>query len=340
MPGIRRGRDHDLLDVNPIARRVSDLPLVAAGSAPGYGPIFNAGLLHHDGRYHLFARGVRDGYRRNPVPGGPRFVDYISDVLVFVSAEGLSFDFQRVLAEASPRGVWSFEDPRVQWIRSAGSAELLMTYTDLPHPATKQPCRIGMHRLVYDGEGFCLNEDSGCVIGPPGVPDKDGVLFNLTDGRVGLIHRVHPDMQLAVFDSLRALIEVDDAYWDVHLEDLNEHVILRPSRGALGVGAGAPPIETEAGLVLFYHEQTGDGTYTANAALLDPGTGQVWSTLPDPLLVPTLDWERIGDVDSVVFVQGAHRRSDGTILLTYGATDRVVGGAVVDEAGLLEALGA
>ena len=110
MPGIRRRRDHDLPYMNPIARRVSDLPLIEASSTPGYGPIFNAGLLHHDGRYHLFARGVRDGYRRNPVPGGPRFVDYISDVLAFVSADGLSFDFQRVLAEASRRGVMSGRD--------------------------------------------------------------------------------------------------------------------------------------------------------------------------------------------------------------------------------------
>jgi hypothetical protein len=36
---------------------------------PGYGPIFNAGLIHHDGFLHLLARGVRDSYRRNDGPG-------------------------------------------------------------------------------------------------------------------------------------------------------------------------------------------------------------------------------------------------------------------------------
>ncbi len=80
--------------------RVSDQPVVEFGSVEGYGPIFNAGAVFHDGRFHLFARGVRDCYRRNEGPG-PRFVDYVSDVLVFVSDDGRSYEFQQVLAEAS-----------------------------------------------------------------------------------------------------------------------------------------------------------------------------------------------------------------------------------------------
>ena len=42
---------------------------------------------------------------------------------------------------------------------------------------------------------------------------------------------------------------------------------------------------------------------------------------------PELAWERNGDVDNVVFVQGAVPRPDGTIYLTYGAADRCVGAA-------------
>ena len=54
------------------------------GAVPGYGPIFNAGAVFHDGRFHLFARGVRDRYRRNS-GSGARFLDYVSDMLVFTS---------------------------------------------------------------------------------------------------------------------------------------------------------------------------------------------------------------------------------------------------------------
>ncbi|MEX0796390.1 MAG: hypothetical protein WD274_06825 [Acidimicrobiia bacterium] len=71
------------------AVRIRPEPLVSPHSVPGYGPIFNAGLIHHEGRFYLFARGVRDGYRRS-IEAGPRFVDYRSDVLLFSSEDGRS----------------------------------------------------------------------------------------------------------------------------------------------------------------------------------------------------------------------------------------------------------
>jgi predicted GH43/DUF377 family glycosyl hydrolase len=106
------------------------------------------------------------------------------------------------------------------------------------------------------------------------------------------------------------------------------------------VGAGAPPLSTDAGLLLFFHERRADGAYTARVALLDQHSGAVVQMLDHELLEPELAWERQGDVDDVVFVQGAHRRDDGTIYLIYGAADRHVGAAVVDEATLLSSLAA
>ena len=55
---------------------------------------------------------------------------------------------------------------------------------------------------------------------------------------------------------------------------------------------------------------------------------------------PELEWERVGDVDNVVFVQGAIAQPDGTIYLTYGAADRCVGAATVGGADLVAALDA
>jgi predicted GH43/DUF377 family glycosyl hydrolase len=97
-------------------------------------------------------------------------------------------------------------------------------------------------------------------------------------------------------------------------------------------------VATADGLLLFFHERTGAGVYTMNVALLDPTTGRVIAVLPDAVMIPELEWELFGDVDNVVFVQGAHRRDDGTIYLTYGAADRCVGAAVVDERALLDLL--
>jgi predicted GH43/DUF377 family glycosyl hydrolase len=72
--------------------------------------------------------------------------------------------------------------------------------------------------------------------------------------------------------------------------------------------------------------------------LLDVETGCVRALLDEPIMRPELAWERNGDVDDVIFVQGAVPRPDGTIYLTYGAADRCVGAALVDTAALVEAL--
>jgi predicted GH43/DUF377 family glycosyl hydrolase len=312
-----------------------DRPIVEAGTAPGYGPLFNAGVLHHAGLYHLFVRAVRDGYRRGEGTG-PRFVDYVSDIVVFTSADGHRYEYGYVLASAGIGAALSFEDPRVQWVEDRGSRRLVMTYTQVP-PAGDGPWRIGAHFLHWDGKRFELEEATGQLLGPTDVANKDAVVFNLTDGRVALIHRVHPDMQLAVFDDLEHLCHPPGDYWDAHMANLASHTLLLPSPGALGIGAGAPPVRSEARLLLFFHERRADGSYTMNLALLDERTGRALSRLPEQVFEPELDWERTGDVDEVVFVQGAHLDGDD-IYLTYGAADRCVGAAVASVAHLLDAL--
>ena len=317
-------------------RRLDDQPIVKAGSVPGYGAVFNAGLLYHGERYHLFARGVRDGYRLNDGPGA-RFLDYVSDVLVFTSGDGRSYEFGYVLAEAGHPDVHCFEDPRVQRVSDVNGEHIVMTYTNLPAPESGLPWRIGAHHLAWDGERFHLDTASGRLLGPSGIENKDAIVFSLADGRIAMIHRIHPDMQLAIFDDLEHLWAADASYWDAYMEDLETHTILRPTPGALGIGAGAPPVVTEAGLLLFFHERRADGVYTMNLALLDADTGHLKSRLEHPVLEPELDWERSGDVDNVVFVQGAHCDGD-QVYLTYGAADRVVGAAIARLDHLLDAL--
>jgi len=322
--------------LTPPVRRLRDRPIVEAGAISGYGPLFNAGLLRHAGVYHLFVRAVREGYRLGDGTG-PRFVDYVSDIVVFTSADGHRYEYGYVLARAGIGGALCFEDPRVQWVEHRGSQRLVMTYTHLP--AHGGLWRIGAHQLRWDRERFELDESTGRLLGPSGVENKDAVVFTLADGRVALIHRIHPDMQLAVFDDLDHLWHAGDDYWDAHLADLARHTLLTRSSGALGIGAGAPPVRTEAGFLLFFHERRADGSYTMNVALLDEMTGHVLSRLPEPVLEPELDWERAGDVDKVVFVQGAQLDGDD-VYLTYGAADRCVGAAVASVPHLLRALAA
>src|SRR5258706_3465393 len=162
-------------------RRLKSAPVVEAGSVSGYGPIFNAGAIHYDGAFHLFARGVRDGYSVN-TGSGPRFVNYVSDVLVFTSEDGIDYAFQQVLARGSATGVNCYEDPRVQTIRSGGADHVMMTYTNLPDPESGQPWQIGIHRLEYADGRVALNPTSGRLIGPSRRPGKDTGVFKLRAG--------------------------------------------------------------------------------------------------------------------------------------------------------------
>jgi predicted GH43/DUF377 family glycosyl hydrolase len=317
--------------------RIDDQPIVPFGAVPGYGPIFNAGAVLHDGWFHLFARGVRDGYRRNG-SSGTRFLDYVSDILVFTSPDGRYYEFQQVLAEGAADGIYSWEDPRVQRVSSGGREHFVMSCANTAPPETNGFWQIGLHRLSYADGRFSLEDGSSAVIGPAGEPDKDGIVFNLRDGRVALIHRIYPNMQLAVFDSLEQLCDPPAGYWDAHMAGLERNTIIRPAETSLGVSAGAPPVLTGDGLLLLFHERDGRERCSTKAALLDHGTGEVLSVLPEPVLFPELDWERRGDSNDVVLVHGAIPRPDGTIYVTYGAADRNVGAASLPLDDLLRAL--
>jgi predicted GH43/DUF377 family glycosyl hydrolase len=325
---------HNVLAGRRLVHRLSDRPIAGPGHVPGHSAVFNAGLLRHQGQFHLFARAVRSGYRRGT--GVERFVDYVSDVVVLTSDDGLSYRFAYVLAPAGTDGAVCFEDPRVQRVANKDGSTVVMTYTYLPPRG--EPWRIGAHELDWHDGRFWLR--GRChVLGPDGVADKDGVVMSLAHGETALLHRVHPNIQLAVFEDLDHLWRANEDYWAGHMSNLGSHTLLSPSPGALGIGAGAPPIRTARGFLLFFHERDADGTYTMNLALLDRCSGEVLSALPYPILVPELDWELHGDVDNVVFVQGAHRSGD-EIYLVYGAADRYVGAASASVDALLGALAA
>jgi len=321
---------HDVLAGRRLVHRLSDRPIAGPGYVPGHSAVFNAGLLRHQGQFHLFARAARSGYRRGT--GAERFVDYVSDIVVLTSDDGLSYRFAYVLVPAGTDGAVCFEDPRVQLVAD----KAVMTYTYFR--GAGEPWRIGAHELTWHDGRFWLKGHSR-VLGPDGVADKDGVIVSLGHGETALLHRVYPNIQLAVFEDFDHLWQADEDYWAGYMGNLGSHTLLSPSPGALGIGAGAPPVRTGRGFLLFFHERDADGVYTMNLALLDEHSGAVLSVLPYPLLVPELDWELHGDVDNVVFVQGAYRSGD-EIYLVYGAADRYVGAATASVDELLGALGA
>ena len=257
----------------------------------------------------------------------------MSDIVVFESLDGHTYDFAYVLARAGDHGVDCFEDPRVQLVCDRAGEHLVMTYTNLPC-SPDEPWRVGAHLLDDDGERFHLDARSGSLLGPDGVT-RTRWCSRLADGRIALVHRIHPDMQIAVFDDLHHLWNVERVLGRAP-RDPGDHTIC-DRRPVLGIGAGAPPMASSDGLLLFFHERRADGVYTMNVALLDTHTGR-----RSPFSIRRCSSRNsngnVGDVDDVVFVQGAHVQGDGDTKSEYGAANRHVGAAIASMRHLLELL--
>ena len=91
----------------------------------------------------------------------------------------------------------------------------------------------------------------------------------------------------------------------------------------LKIGSGPPPIKTEHGWLLIYHGVNKDLVYSAGAVILDlKNPFKVISRTKEPILQPEEPYERIGDVNNVVFPTGACIM-DGKLFVYYGAADKV-----------------
>jgi predicted GH43/DUF377 family glycosyl hydrolase len=110
------------------------------------------------------------------------------------------------------------------------------------------------------------------------------------------------------------------------------------------VGGGAPPLRVPGGWLAIYHgnqqpSRAGDvGAYFGGAMLLDEhDPTRIIARMPDPFLIPELDFEIDGFVPNVVFPTGIVRDGDA-LLVYYGAADTSTAVAVFSERELFGAL--
>src|SRR5579871_638778 len=97
------------------------------------------------------------------------------------------------------------------------------------------------------------------------------------------------------------------------------------------VEPGPPPILTDAGIVLIYNGADDNLAYRTGFAVFDRNDpGKLLYRSDTPVFVPELEWEKIGQVPNVVFVE-AMVRKNGRWLFYYGAADRYVGVAAANE---------
>jgi predicted GH43/DUF377 family glycosyl hydrolase len=155
--------------------------------------------------------------------------------------------------------------------------------------------------------------------------DKDVVLFpRKINGKFVLLHRIWPGIQIVQFEKWKDLTE---DFWEDYLKNLTNHIIMDPKDlfEVNYIGAGGPPIETEAGWLLIYHgvqETTTGKVYHAKVALFQLDKPQIeLARLPYPLFSPTKQWEIEGEVKNVVFPTG-HAVFGNELYIYYGVADK------------------
>lgn len=208
-------------------------------------------------------------------------------------------------------------------------------------------CEIdGRYYIVW-----CTGMDGGPTIGMAYTDDfekiyhmenaflpynRNGVLFpRKIDGKYVMFSRPsEPGHTTGNYGSIYYSESPDLTYWGKH------RFVMGPAGGwqPVKVGGGPTPIETDEGWLMIYHgvKTTCNGlAYYAGAAILD--IEKPWKVLyrtKNYILAPRELYERVGDVENVVFpVSTLCDKDTGRIAIYYGAADTVVGIAftTVDE---------
>ncbi len=173
------------------------------------------------------------------------------------------------------------------------------------------------------------------------VWDKNLMFFpRRINGKLALLHRLHPGIQLVYFNDPA---ELTPAFWADYIMNLKEHIVMDPKfhHESSHIGGGAPPIETDDGWLFIYHaaQDTAKGfVYHCTAALLDrDDPRKVLARLDKPLISPLNDSERIGMVKNIVFPSGAVVFDD-LLYIYYGGADERIAVASVKMSDLLHRL--
>ena len=164
------------------------------------------------------------------------------------------------------------------------------------------------------------------LVSDPG--NKDGVLF--PEKVNGQYVRLDRPIGLGV-----------GSIWISYSNDLyswgNSDVLISPRSGywdSHRIGASVPPFRTDEGWLEIYHgvKMTSAGPiYRTGAVLLDiENPSKVVSRCEIPLLSPRDEYERVGDVNNVVFACGAILEDSGELKLYYGAADTCICVATAD----------
>lgn len=285
-----------------IVERCKDNPLITLKDIPfPCNTVFNAGATMFNDKYILLLR-VED------LTGRSLFVIAESD-------DGVHFSIRKEPAlthsEEEPFKIYEgmgVEDPRITKI--GDTYYIMYTAYSKYHP------RMALAKT----NDFIAFERIGLISQPS---NKDGVLFpEKFNGEFVRFDRPvighHANMWISYSRDLiywgrsKVIMETRDGYWDSER-----------------LGSGAVPFRTEKGWLEIYHgvKETGSGRiYRLGCALFDlEDPSKIISRSSIPILSPYEYYERVGDVQNVVFTCGAIVNYERDIVnIYYGAADTCI----------------
>ncbi len=281
--------------------RYSENPIIDRNPVEGVARIFNSAVMPYEDGFV----GVFRGEQKNGIPmiyfgrssDGIHW-DFEHDKIRFVDEEGNEF---MPLYAYDPRLVKVEDAYYVIWCQDFYGAA------------------IGMAR-TKDFKTFTRIEN-------PFIPfNRNAVLFPRKIGGNYVLLSRPSDSGHTPFGDIFLSQSPDMVYWGRH-----RHVMSRGSEWweSLKIGAGAAPIETTEGWLLFYHGvvNTCNGyVYSIGGALLDiDEPSKVLYRCENFLLTPEEWYEERGFVPNVTFPCATiHDSSTGRIALYYGAADSYV----------------
>jgi predicted GH43/DUF377 family glycosyl hydrolase len=114
----------------------------------------------------------------------------------------------------------------------------------------------------------------------------------------------------------------------LHWTEALDHPVLSSRAGMFDahvVEPGPPPILTSDGIFLIYNGADNHDLYATGWVLFDKSDPtKVIARADTPIFSPEHEWEKVGQVPNVVFVEGMVREKDHW-LFYYGAADKYVG---------------
>ena len=286
-------------------QRVSDAPILSPqGTGWESAGTFNPAVIQHNGKFVML-------YRAQDSAGTSR-LGYAE------SSDGIHFA-RRAEPVLSPEAEYEkdggVEDPRLQRFGDT----YYLTYTGY-NKKDAQLCLATSQDLVHwQRKGVILpaykgNWNRGWTKSGAIVPEK-------IDGRywmywLGTAADKTDQMGLSYSDDL------------LNWTEATETPVLprRPGKfDSRVVEPGPPPIFTKDGIVLIYNGADDKLVYSTGVAVFDrKDPRKLISRTDEPVFGPEKEWEKVGQVPNVVFVEGMARLG-GRWFFYYGGADKYVG---------------